>query len=212
MAFSSLVAGHLFCQFSVVVPAFGLIALWLFLFSFRAVVVFLFSSLDGAELVRLNSLSNLTLAYGRSIEPFSRFSLSFFLSLSHLLPCNTHSPFLHMEPFLDPKAIVVKSFAATRGQRQQRQNEWLVKLNPHIHNDQSGSYFDMVEELLHEGSTGTFPKVKRLATDLHTPVLEDRLAHTICSIALPLLTLFFTVKLLTSPLLQTPVQDLFSKP
>ncbi|KAG9529906.1 hypothetical protein KCU93_g2935, partial [Aureobasidium melanogenum] len=81
-----------------------------------------------------------------------------------------------MEPFFDPKAIVVTSFAATRGQRQQRQNEWLVKLNPHIHNDQSGSYFDMqqtctLQFLKTDAGPGPLLQALKAAHETAPPVL-----------------------------------------
>ncbi|KAG9666912.1 hypothetical protein KCU99_g9362, partial [Aureobasidium melanogenum] len=67
-----------------------------------------------------------------------------------------------MDPF-DPHSIARSNAERTLSQRRQREGEWLMRLNPHLSNDQLRSWTDVAEELLTQGFEGNYGQTQRMA-------------------------------------------------
>ncbi|KAG9566150.1 hypothetical protein KCU79_g3922, partial [Aureobasidium melanogenum] len=78
-----------------------------------------------------------------------------------------------MDPF-DPHSIARSNAERTLSQRQQREGEWLMRLNPHMSNDQLRSWTDVAEELLTQGFEGNYGQTQRMARAVRAACLEHR--------------------------------------
>ncbi|KAH0355751.1 hypothetical protein KCU83_g1389, partial [Aureobasidium melanogenum] len=78
-----------------------------------------------------------------------------------------------MDP-LDSHSIARFNAERTLTQLQQREGEWLMRLNPHLSNDQLHSWTDVAEELLAQGFEGYYSQTQRLARTLRVAFLDSR--------------------------------------
>lgn len=83
-----------------------------------------------------------------------------------------------MDPF-DPHSIARSNAERTLSQRRQREGEWLMRLNPHLSNDQLRSWTDVAEELLTQGFEGNYGQTQRMARAVRAACLEHRSVHSI---------------------------------
>ncbi|KAH0370101.1 hypothetical protein KCU65_g2815, partial [Aureobasidium melanogenum] len=77
------------------------------------------------------------------------------------------------DPF-DPQSIARHNFAQTPGQRLQREQEWTVRLGPHLSDDQLHHWITVAEELLAQGFDGNYGQTQRLARSVRQVLLTAR--------------------------------------
>ncbi|KAH0332514.1 hypothetical protein KCU81_g10088, partial [Aureobasidium melanogenum] len=78
-----------------------------------------------------------------------------------------------LDPF-DPRSIARHNTAQTSGQRLQREQEWGVRLNSHLSDDQLHHWITVAEELLAHGFDGNWGQTQRLARSIRTALLTTR--------------------------------------